>query len=64
MFCMNTDELLSTTDAMVWAREWVRIATRLQAEGQSLLDEGWMVGWFANAMETARREPARKEMEW
>lgn len=43
-------KLLVTTDAMVWAQEWCRIARDLEAEGKSLIDEGWMVGWFANAM--------------
>ena len=47
--------LHSTDDAMVWAVEWCKVARRLSGEGRSLIDEGWMVGWFANAMETAKR---------
>src|SRR5580692_1114276 len=43
-------KLYSTTDAQVWAREWCRIARELKAEGKDLIDEGWMIGWFANAM--------------
>jgi hypothetical protein len=53
---MSEAELLSTTDAMVWAKEWVRTAREIQARGGDVFDEGWMVGWFANAMETAARE--------
>lgn len=46
--------LHSTTDAYVWAEEWCKVARRLQAEGEDLVDEGWMIGWFANAIETAK----------
>jgi hypothetical protein len=45
--------LYSTTDAEVWAIEWCKIARKIEAEGGNLIDEGWMIGWFANAMCTA-----------
>lgn len=52
-----TLRLHSTDDAMVWAKEWVGIAAVLLARSNgnplTLLDEGWMVGWFANAMGVA-----------
>lgn len=54
-------KLLSTTDAQVWAEEWCKIATRLSNEGEKLIDEGWMVTWFANAIETGRMHAARGE---
>jgi len=37
--------LLSTTDALVWAEEFVRIHGG---------DEGLMISWFANAIEVGR----------
>lgn len=48
--------LHSTTDAQVWAREWCRIAKAfLEADdGRLIIDEGWMTGWFANAIEVGR----------
>lgn len=45
-----------TTDAQVWAREWCRIAREIEAadDGREVIDEGWMIGWFANAIEAGR----------
>jgi len=54
--------LLGTDDAMVWAQEFCRIfagATIVQNAAANpnfsgtQVDEGTMVGWFANAMQTA-----------
>lgn len=47
--------LYSTDDAMVWAEEWCKIARQIEAadDGRKVIDEGWMVTWFANAMQTA-----------
>jgi hypothetical protein len=54
----TTELLYSTDDASVWAKEWVRIATEITEgadEGYGvLLDEGWMIGWFANCAENAK----------
>lgn len=50
----NTARLYSTTDAQVWAEEWCNVAKELEAKGAPLIDEGWMIGWFANAIETSR----------
>ena len=43
------------TDAMRWAEEWCRIAREIGAadDGRTVIDEGWMVSWFANAMQAA-----------
>jgi len=41
--------LLETTDAMVWAKEFVRTKNRMKWTLDDI-DEGLMVGWFANAM--------------
>lgn len=56
--------LLATTDASVWAAEFVKVFQNLQAEhalaqtddavDPFALDEGWIIGWFANAIETGR----------
>lgn len=43
----TANSLLDTTDAQEWAREFCRHAPAV--------DEGWMIGWFANAIETGRR---------
>lgn len=54
--------LLGTDDAMIWAEEFCRIFyghmifpnERLVAvKTAPIVDEGTMVGWFANAMQTA-----------
>jgi hypothetical protein len=41
------------TDAAKWAAEFCRIA---RDHGHDL-DEGWVIGWFANAIEAARSGP-------
>lgn len=49
--------LLSTTDAQEWASAWIATAAEVVARTGSfvdVLDEGWMIGWFANAIETGR----------
>ena len=44
---LTASQLLATTDAAVWAEQvWLR-AKDLGLED---IDEGWMIGWFANAM--------------
>lgn len=54
---MNDAELLNYlgTDGARWAAEFKRTATEL---GYSDMDEGWLIGWFANAIE-AGRGPSR-----
>lgn len=42
---------LAGTDAAKWAKEWMRIYNTLP---ESEVDEGWMIGWFANAIEAGR----------
>lgn len=48
--------LLATTDAMVWAQEFCRIFDGWQVwfdgpgDRPQIVDEGLMVGWFANAI--------------
>jgi hypothetical protein len=39
------------TDGTKWAAEFRKTALRL---GYSDMDEGWLIGWFANAIETGR----------
>lgn len=39
------------TDAAIWAAEFNKIAAQL---GYSRMDEGWLIGWFANAIEAGR----------
>lgn len=52
--------LHSTTDAKVWAQEWCAAAREIEAnESGQVIDEGWMIGWFANAIETAKMAQAK-----
>jgi hypothetical protein len=44
---MGELDLHATTDAAIWASEFSQVAQRL---GYSPMDEGWLIGWFANAM--------------
>lgn len=54
---VDTALLYSTTDAMVWAQEFVKV---LKMRPDLAYDEGFVVAWFANAMETVK---TRAEME-
>lgn len=45
-----SENLHDTTDAQVWAREFMRTVI----DNGALIDEGFMLGWFANAIETGR----------
>jgi hypothetical protein len=53
---MDTEDMaalnrkLETTDAMVWAEEFVRIITDPRNPGADPTDTGFMVTWFANAI--------------
>ena len=44
---LTASQLLATTDAAVWAEQFCLIAKDLGLED---IDEGWMIGWCANAM--------------
>jgi hypothetical protein len=46
--------LHSTTDAAVWAAEFMKIAPEV--------DEGAMIGWFANAIENGRDAGRKKAL--
>lgn len=50
------------TDAAKWAREWMRIYRTLIATPDEV-DEGWMIGWFANAFEAQRQADMKKDSE-
>lgn len=60
---LRVQKLHSTTDAMVWAQEWCIVARKLEYLGKPLIDEGWMVGWFANAIMIGYDAGVRKEAE-
>jgi hypothetical protein len=52
---MNVDEVLlrSTDDATIWAAEFKKI--------QPDVDEGLMISWFANCIESTKDRCARHE---
>lgn len=43
---VDSSRLMSTTDAAVWAAEFAKVHPEM--------DEGFMIGWFASAIETAK----------
>jgi hypothetical protein len=51
-----TEHLRQTTDVTEWAKAWVSTAALILARSNNdslaLLDEGWMIGWFANYAQT------------
>lgn len=50
----DTVRLYATTDAKVWAEEFMKVV-RSKWDGTRLpVNEGFMIGWFANAIETAK----------
>ncbi len=54
---------LPSFDAQDWAADFCKIATNLDyrnAEG-SPIDEGWMIGWFANALMRGYDERSGKQ---
>ena len=55
-------DLHSTTDARVWAQEWCRIARDIEAtdDDRRVIDEGWMIAWFANAIMAGYDEARRR----
>ena len=46
---MDEIDLHATTDAMIWAEEFVRLKNENNWSLEDI-DEGLMVSWFANAM--------------
>jgi hypothetical protein len=61
---MTNAELLSTNDAMVWAKEFVACMKRNNWTLEDI-DEVLMVGWFANAMvaQEYKDQPTFRERE-
>jgi hypothetical protein len=49
-------DLTGVTDAQAWAQQFVQIA---RSNPSIPLDEGSMIGWFANAIEAGRDAGAR-----
>ena len=47
---VDLTKLYSTDDAAVWAREFMK-----SVDSGAFIDEGFMIGWFANAMVTAAK---------
>lgn len=52
---MTDNELLAFmgTDAVRWAEEFRKISVKLSLDDR--LDIGFLIGWFANALEAGRR---------
>lgn len=49
---VDVERLYATTQADVWAKEFAKVVPEV--------DEGLMVGWFANAIETAKDHERRR----
>lgn len=63
---VDVKSLHDTDDAMEWAEQFCD-AFHHRAEGRrthadELIEEGWMVGWFANAIEVAKRINREQEV--
>lgn len=59
---LSDQELLATTDAAIWGGEFCRI---VRFNHGVALDQGWVIGWFANAFEAARpKESPELAMAW
>lgn len=56
---MDNNDLVGETNAQVWAKRWIEVI----AEHPNIpTDEGTMIAWFANAIESGR-EQGRREAE-
>jgi hypothetical protein len=53
-----TNMLMNTDDAAVWAREFMRIID----PRSNVIDEGVMIGWFANAMQAGINQYERRRL--
>lgn len=54
-------DLHATTDAQVWAQEFMKVVQRFPSG--ECFNEGFMLGWFANAIETGRAAGEREFIE-
>lgn len=72
---MKPEDLIKTrnTNAMEWAKAFKYTVLSNQLNYEEILDEGYMVGWFANAImtmsdlkdeEILRLETEITELEW
>lgn len=52
----------SSTDAMHWAQQLVKTAKKNGFTLEQVLDEGWLVGWFANYW-AAVHDPLQRRIE-
>jgi hypothetical protein len=61
------ERLMSTVDVTVWAKEWVAnaalILARTNNDSLALLDEGWMIGWFANYAQAVNDQMHQRQRE-
>ena len=58
---MPTDtEFTQSFDARDWARAFCDRFTIIRVEDEELMDEGLMIGWFANAMMRGWDEHSRR----
>lgn len=53
------DVLFSTTDGRIWAQEFIKVTKGPNFEVPNLWDEGFLTGWFANAIENAKDHQRR-----
>ena len=59
----SVEVLVGNMDARVWAREFSEIAKNVTWEPGTDDFEGWMIGWFANAIMTGYDRAKREESE-
>lgn len=52
--------LYQTTDAQVWAKEFMAVIEGEGGDRRATFDEGFVIGWFANAIENAKDHERRR----
>jgi hypothetical protein len=59
----TASDFTQSFDARDWAVAWCKIAREIEAanDGRTVIDEGWMISWFANAIMRGYDEHARRE---
>lgn len=62
MTLTTQDRLLGTDDPMEWAKALVALMREANWTPSDDDAEGWLVGWFANAMETAEKLSATRKV--
>lgn len=56
---MNVKKLIESSDPQLWAKEFI---SAISGDPKLALDEGMMIGWFANAIQAGRNAELLKSI--